>query len=266
MKRYNPLYYLLFILLVMGAFASMAQNSYGLKIVGWVAFAFSFLFLTQIFSVLRNKEKRRGSLISELVGLFTLSALLGFRVFYIYFPYAEILFVAGGVLLVLVYIRHMMVLVKEYQPKNKILAIILAVFHLSLILFIASLVTVPFMPKVSVLIGSTAFVLLVIVCIVSFLKKDLIVDGNRVTVFSVIRQFKNHSIVIASLFLLISFYFGFNKIGIVPGIYSDEFPQSYYKLVNEAAAGNEDPGNKHRHEDFKKMYDQFLKRNKTNDH
>ena len=45
MRKFNTIYYLLFILLVMGAFASMAQNSYGLKIMGAVAFIFGLLLI-----------------------------------------------------------------------------------------------------------------------------------------------------------------------------------------------------------------------------
>ncbi|MBA2746636.1 MAG: hypothetical protein H0U44_10455, partial [Flavisolibacter sp.] len=58
MKKFNTIYYLLFILLVMGAFASMAQNSYGLKIMGGVAFVFALVFLLEFISVLRTKDKR----------------------------------------------------------------------------------------------------------------------------------------------------------------------------------------------------------------
>ena len=50
MKNYNPIYYFLFILLVTGAFASMAQNSYGIKMMGGVAFAFGLVFLVEFFS------------------------------------------------------------------------------------------------------------------------------------------------------------------------------------------------------------------------
>ena len=58
MKKYNAVFYFLFILLVMGAFASMAQNSYGIKIMIGVSFAFAFIFLIQLVTVLINKDKR----------------------------------------------------------------------------------------------------------------------------------------------------------------------------------------------------------------
>src|SRR5574339_608334 len=148
MKKYNPLYYLLFILLVMGAFASMAQNSYGLKIIGGVAFAFGFLFLVQMINIIRRKEKQDTMAIAELSGLFLLSVILGLRVFYIHFPFVEWLFTAAGILLILVFLRKMIIRFREIQPKNSTLAFLLLIFHLSLVLFIGSLVMTPFVPLI----------------------------------------------------------------------------------------------------------------------
>jgi hypothetical protein len=48
----------------------------------------------------------------------------------------------------------------------------------------------------------------------------------------------------------------------LPKLYSDQFPQAYFKLVNNAETGKEKPVNgKYRHEEFKAMYDQFVERN-----
>jgi hypothetical protein len=59
---------------------------------------------------------------------------------------------------------------------------------------------------------------------------------------------------------LFSLYVGFNRIGLLPGIYSDEFPQAYYNLVDQAASREEKPINgRYKHEEFKVEYDQFLK-------
>lgn len=261
MKNYNPLYYLLFILLVMGAFASMAQNSYGLKIIGGVAFSFSLLFLIRLIYMIRQREKTDFIAIAELVGLFLLSAILGVRVFYIYFPLVELLFTGAGALLMLVYLWKMIIRFRGLRQKNNWLALLISVFHISLILFLVSLVLAPIMSGVSSTAGTAAFMLLLIFVIAGLLKKDILVEGENITAFSTVRQFKDHSIVIMSLFLLFSLYVGFNRIGIIPGIYSDEFPQAYYRLVDDAAAGKEKPENgTYKHEVFKENYDQFVKR------
>lgn len=240
----------------------MAQNSYGLKIIGGVAFAFGFLFLLQMINIIRRKEEQDPLAIPELSGLILISVFLGFRVFYFHFPFVEWLFAAAGILLTLVYLKKMVSRYQDMQSKNKLLAILLASFHLSIILFIVSLVLAPFLPVFSSLAGVAAFVIILVFIISGFLKKKLIAEGENIPVFTAVRKFKDHSIVIATLFLLFSLYVGFNKAGFIPGIYSDEFPQSYYKLVDEASSGKEKQvDGKYRHELFKEKYDKFVKEN-----
>src|SRR5688500_13831891 len=107
MKKYNPIFYLLFILLVMGAFASMAQNSYGIKIMGAVAFLFVIVFFAVLVSYIRKEDKADVYVFLELIGLIVLAFIFGLRVFYIHFRYIELVFTAAGILLVLVYLRKM---------------------------------------------------------------------------------------------------------------------------------------------------------------
>ena len=90
MKKYNSIFYLLFILLIMGAFASMAQNSYGLKIMGGVAFVFGLLFLIEFISVLREKGKKDIYRLIEPACLLILSVIFALRVFYIHFSFVEL--------------------------------------------------------------------------------------------------------------------------------------------------------------------------------
>jgi hypothetical protein len=128
------------------------------------------------------------------------------------------------------------------------------------------LVIVPFSQKISEITGIIAFILLLIFIVIALFKKDLLVEGEIVSPFKMVTHFKDHSIIIVSLFLLFSLYVGFNKVGLIPGIYSDEFPQAYYKLVDEAAKRNEKPvDGKYKYEKFKDQYDHFLKHNKIKD-
>jgi len=266
MKKYNPIYYLLFILLVMGAFASMAQNSYGLKIMGSVAFIFGIVFIVELITVLRKKEKKDVYVLLELTGLSLLSIIFGLRVFYIRFPYIEFLFGAAGVLLVLVYLRKMILRFRHFQPRNSFLARLVLVFHFSIILFLISLAMVPFSPKIAEITGAGAFVLLLGFIVAGFFKRDLLVDGENISAFKMVRHFKDHSIVIGTLILLFSLYIGFNRIGVLPGIYSDEFPRAYFELVNKATSKKEKPvDGKYKYEEFMKKYEQFLKHNNIKD-
>lgn len=266
MKKYNAIFFILFILLVMGAFASMAQNSYGLKIMGGVAFTFGLLFIAEFFIAIRRKEKEDLFVIIEPVCLFVLSLVFGLRVFYIHFEFVEILFGLSAVLLAIIYIRKMILRYREFQAKNKVLSFLIIIFHLSVVLFLASLALVPFFPQVAEATGIGSFALLLIFVLTGYLKKNLLVAGNPVSAFQMIRQYKGHSMIIVTLIIMFSFYIGFNKIGILPGVYSDEFPRVYYQLVKRAALKKEKPvDGRYKHENFKEKYDQFLRHVKTKD-
>jgi hypothetical protein len=263
MKKFNALYFILFILLVMGAFASMAQNSYGPKIMGGVAFSFGLLFIAEFVITIGRKGKEDLLTKVEPVCLFILSFIFGLRVFYIHFNYVELLFGVAAVLLAILYIRKMILRYHQFQEKSNVLSILIVVFHLSIVLFLVSLALVPFYPKLAEATGIGSFALLLIYVITGFLKKKLLVEGEAVSAFDLLKQYKGHSIIIITLIVMFSFYIGFNKLGILPGIYSDEFPRAYFELVNKAASGKEKSSEgKFKYELFKEKYDQFIKHNK----
>ena len=266
MKKYSLIYYLLFILLVMGSFASMAQNSYGLKIMGGVGFVFGLLFFAEFISMLRKKGRKEVFVTIEPLCLFFLSVILALRLYYIHFSFVELLFTVAGVLLALIYLRKMIVNFQEIQPKNNLMAITIVIFHLAIILFFVSLVMVSFSQKISEIVGIVAFVLLLGFILTGLIRKDLMVDGEKMSSFRMITYFKDHSIIIGILFLLFSLYIGFNRIGLIPGIYSDKFPQAYFKLIDDVTKQKEKPVNgKYKYEDFMDKYRQFLKHNKIKD-
>ena len=99
MKKINPIYFLLFILLIMGAFASMAQNRYGLKLIGGVVFVFALVFLVEFITDLQENGKKDLVALIETGSLFLLLVIAGCRVFYLHFPFIEWLFGAAAALL-----------------------------------------------------------------------------------------------------------------------------------------------------------------------
>jgi hypothetical protein len=266
MKKLNVIYLFLFILLVMGAFASMAQNSYGLKILGGVAFVFGLLFITEFIRAVRRKEKEDIFVIIEPLCLFILSVMFGLRVFYIHFDYVEIVFGAAALVLAIIYLRKMMFRFRYFRPKNKMLSAFIVIFHSSIVLFLVSLALAPFFPIIAEAIGVGSFALLLIFVIAGFLRKNLLVDGELVTAFQMVRQYKGYSVILITLMVMFAFYFGFNKLGILPGIYSDEYPRAYFELVDKATTGQEKAvGGKYRHEEFMEKYKQFVRRNRSKD-
>src|SRR5579871_4051085 len=117
MKGYNTLYYLLFVILIMGAFASMAQNSYGQKILGGVAIAFAILFIVQFIDSVHKKKNRSIYTSIELACLFVISIIFALRIFYISFPDVEVIFGLALLTLILLYFKKMMNNFSFYRPK-----------------------------------------------------------------------------------------------------------------------------------------------------
>ncbi len=266
MKKLNAIYLFLFILLVMGAFASMAQNGYGLKILGGVAFVFAVLFIAELITALRRKENEDLFAIVEPLCLFIISSLFGLRVFYIHFNYVEVIFGAAAFVLAVIYLRKMVFRSRHFPAKNRLLALFIIIFHLSIVLFLISLALAPFFPVIAEAIGVGSFALFLIFITAGLLKRNLLVEGERLSVFQVVGQYKGHSVILITLLVMFSFYFGFNKLGILPGIYSDEYPRAYFELVDKATTGKEKAVNgKFKYEEFMEKYKQFVKKNKRKD-
>ncbi len=261
MKKYNTLYYLLFMLIVMGAFASMAQNDYGTTILGLSAVSFSVLFLVQLISmVITTKNWIKNGAI-ELVSLCVLAGILAMRVFFIHFQFVEFVFGVAGLLLLLVYLRKMVHSNSLVKLNSQKLVWLIRIFYGSIVLYLISMIMVPFFSVISEPAGIAGFVLLILFGVISLTSKDILTNGDKISGFQFVAQAKDRSGVLAILFLLFTVYMGFSKIGVIPPMYSDEFPQSYYKLVKQAETGNEKPVNgKYRHEEFKEMYDKLVTR------
>ena len=165
-------------------------------------------------------------------------------------------------LLLLFYLRKIILLYRSLQFKNRRLALLGVVFYLSILLFLISLLLVPFAPKISTITGVVAFILILVFVLGAFLNRDLQLEGEKVSAFRMVKQIKDHSVIVLSLFVLFSLFVGLSKIGAIPDIYTDEFPQAYYKLVNAAESGKEKPVNgKYKYRVFKEKYDQLLKDN-----
>jgi hypothetical protein len=146
------------------------------------------------------------------------------------------------------------------------LANLVGIFHAGIVLILVSLSILPFSPVTAEVAGAGALVFFLAFIVAGLYKKQLMVDGEKVSAFSTVRYFNDHSVIIVSLFLLLFLYLGLNRTGLLPGIYSDEFPKAYYELVNNATSRKEKAVNgRYRYEEFKEKYDQFIKSINTPD-
>jgi len=259
-NRFNIYYYLLFMLLIFGAFASMAQNHYGIQILGMVALAFSLIFLIQFVHVARTKTPDRLTL-AELGSLVILSGILVMRVFYFGFPFVEVVFGAAGVVLIGSYLVKLAKSWKSLKSRSKSLAALIVVFLASIIAYTISLTIGPFASSLAEPFGILGFVLLIVFSVVAFRKGNMLVDGERVSAFRYLPQLQDRSIVLATLFLVFTAYLGLTRIGIIPKMHFDQYPQAYYELVNRSEVGGDKTAEgKPQHKAFKDGYDKFVER------
>ena len=265
MKAYNSLFFLLFVLLIMGSFASMAQNSYGLKILGGVAILFGLTFLVRAIEILTKNDNADIYAVVELFSLLLLSLIFTLRILYIHFPYIELIFAFAGMALMYVYLRKMILQFQYLKSRNALLAITVLSFYLSIVLFLVSMIAAPFFQTFSFITGGIAFALLIAFLVAGFFVRNILIEGEKVSAFRLVTHTRDCSIIVITLFFLFSLYTGLTSIGAIPRIYSDEYPQAYLELVNKAESGNETPLNgRFRHQDFKQKYDEFVKRNLLN--
>jgi hypothetical protein len=258
MKKYIPIYYLLCVLLVFGAFAAMAQNAYGLTILGLVAASFAIVFLTQLLYYFNSKDSPRDRLvILELSTLILMSGILSLRVFYLRFMFVEEIFIAAGFLLAVVFTIRLIKTFKHIASDNKIIAFVIALFHASIILYLLSMTMVPLHLNADP-IGIAAFALFIAFIFAGWLSKSFLLDGKKESAFSLVTKFRDRSVLLIALFLIFTAYMGLTRINVVPKMYTDEYPQAYFKLLNEFDA--EVDGSQYKHEEFKSEYDKFVER------
>lgn len=260
MSRYLTYYYLLFFLLITGAFASMAQNAYGMTILGISATFFGILFAIQWLRAWNKKEKN-GLTLTELTCLVILSALLALRVFNLHFKSVETLFTATAIILAAVYVIR---LARFFNPKTRMdgkISWLVLFYYLSLILFLLASSLTPFIPGAVAPAGILAFVLLLLFVTGSWISRDQIVEGEKTSGFLFVSRFKDCSALLLSLFILFTLYTGLTRLGWLPKMYTSVYPQTYYQLVSQAETGKEVPvDGKYKHEEFKARYDAFIRK------
>lgn len=262
MKSINALIYLLFVLIIMGAFASMAQNSYGLKLLGGVAIAFGMIFLFRFIRSIFRYGIGDYIKLSELFCLALLSFLFAVRIFHIYLPVLEWLFSAVCIILIFIYGNRMILHAGRLYPKNATLAAIILLYYLSLVLFFIALAFLPFLPVVASYIGALAFILFTGVLIAALLSRKFLIDGEEISVIGQVYDGKDYSVILLSMFFIMSLYTGLSRVGILPSLYSDDYPQAYFTLVDQAESGKEESKDgSYRHEEFKKKYNDFIEKN-----
>ena len=262
MKRFSTLYYLLFMLLILGAFASMAQNNYGIKLLGVVAIAFALLFALEFIDEAGRGAQRDSFALVELGCLVILAGIFASGIFFVRFPYMDLLFMLSLSILFLLYLRKAVRAYTQLYSRSRPLSVGLMLFYGSICIFLLAHGVRSYFGKVSTGLGVAGLGMVLLLALTGFFTRKRILDGQNMTGLSYTFKARENAILLISILSLFTLYSTLTQSGALPGMYSDEYPQAYYKLVNEANTGKENTTHeKYRYSDFKEKYSEFVKKN-----
>jgi hypothetical protein len=252
-------------LVLLGLFSIMAQNSYGFTLIGVSCFGLAALYLSQITGKLTEdfQGSEKGSLltISELFLLALITALFGFRAFYIRIPYADIIFMMLCSLLLIVYtliFRQIFMPVKIASP---LLSRDTGFFYASVLIFLSAMVARILNPFLSSILGSLGLIASLPFLISLLRNKKYSYSGRSVTMFQFIIGSRHKAGMLFLFFIFSAVYVGLSTLHLVPTIGNTDKPPAYIELINQAETGREKPVNGgYKHEIFKEAMDKFLAR------
>lgn len=267
MKATIAIYYFLILILVVGAFASMAQNDYGMQIIGYTCVAFAVSFFYSSVKIIRYQGFKRQTILSiiELVSLIIIAIIFSLRVFFIRFPFIELVFAIAGLAIMVRFSFLVVNIVKTTWNENRLLCVYSTFFYLSIIFYTSSMVIVIINPAFSEPLGGLGFGFLLLYLGGGLYYRNLFYKGEKYSALNYLNRFSTKSILMMAVYVLFTMYMGLTKFDLIPKLYSSEYPQAYLKLVNEAESGKEKPvEGKFKHEKFKAKYDEFVEKSKSN--
>ena len=247
----------------------MAQNDYGMTIIGYTCIAFALSFGNTAFKTVKYSginKKTAWSLI-ELVSLIIIAVIFSMRVFFIRFPFIELVFALAGLLLMIRFSLLIVSIIKTTWEESRILCINSTFYYLSVIFYTSSMVIVIINPLLSEPLGGLGFGFLILYLLGGLYYSKLFYKGEKYSALNYLNKFSTKSILIVAVYVLFTMYMGLTKFNLIPQLYSKEYPQIYLKLVQDAESGKEKPVNgKYKHELFKAEYDNFVKNSREQSH
>lgn len=235
MKKNIVLYYILILSLVMGAFASMALNNYGVALMSYAALGFSFVFLYEFISVLlrpsapaTGKAKIMGL---ELVTLFVLCLLYFFRGLMIEIPFSAGATMVLLIVLLVVNAYHLYQAWKNVEQTPFKLKGGVMLYFAALIFLIGTMISQGIF---AILLSTVAFVCLIAFIVIGWWKGTVIVEGEETSALHEVSQFKNKSGVQLIGFALLIAYSSLNALRLLPPLYFGSMPNGYSKVVRQA--------------------------------
>lgn len=261
MRRYATVYYLLFVLLVMGAFASMAQNVYGLRICGIACLGFSLTFLHEFFFTSSSTDHQLASpwmVNAELILLSVLALIFLFRNFSSDIPFSDALLIGTFTGLLILFSYQAILHVKIARKFHSMLVFLIALYYGAVTFFILSFLSSIVLPGQAINLTLVAIVMIFVFASLTLFFKEFTVEDETISAWKYIRQLKNKATIVLIASLLISGYSLLYSAGILPSFYYGT-PKGYQDLVNLTNARS-DKQEKEKAREFKERYEAFIRK------
>jgi hypothetical protein len=257
MKRYSTVYFLLFALLLLGAFASMAQYSYGMKICGIASFGFAIAFLVELWSIQLGEKKRiRHSL--ELASLALLSLVFTLRNFSIEWLYFNVLQTVGLTIILVLLCYNALMQSKAIDTTG--VATTIVMYYVSIGLFVLSSLSSIAFPPLAQYIMLTALVALSLFIVLAFIVRPVSTDEDAKSMWGyLLRHLKDKSALILIACILVIGYGTLHASGVLPRLYYGTYPQGYQNLIESGVTSSD----QNKSGEFKARYEVFLERNSS---
>jgi len=259
MKRYSALYYLLFVLIIMGAFASMAQNSYGLKIVGIASLGFVLTFLNEIFfpTHIDHKLPYPSWLVPcELVLLTIVATIFFLRNFSIDITFFTPLLILSMVTLLPLLLYQALIQIRIARAHNTVLVTALVLYYASVFTFILSVLISILVPDLLNAFAVVGILLAAGFVAIAIISKKITHEGGTVSILQYIGLLKNKSSILLITCILLYGYHLLYSIGTLPPLYHGTVPEGYRRLVEMSIVNNDQK----RPLEFKERYEDFVEK------
>ncbi len=254
MKKNIVVYYLLMLLLVMGAFASMALNSYGVALMSYAAAGFGIALLYELILLLPRRAALaalEGSMMGlELFSLSVLCFLYAASGLMISVPLSDKVTYFFLVMLAGINIFNLFQTRKQINEGPFGFRMSLLLYFIALILLVAAAV---FRGNLAMYMSLAAFS-----CLVGFLVlgwRAVIIEGEETSAVQKVQRFRNKSGLQLVGFGLIIAYYSLNTLHMLPPLYFGSMPNGYAKVVTQQGKDSKLPDPKV----FEEAYKRFIK-------
>jgi hypothetical protein len=244
MRRNVILYYVLMLLLVMGAFASMALNAYGITLMSYVMLGFCLLFGYELAVLLPRRESMENAkkpwIGVELAALALICLVCFLKALTIQIPQeGNIVFLLSLLLMAVnIYFFYRTWILAKDSPM--VLKLSLVLYFLALFMAWMAVGFFTFENQIGIV-----FTLFGIIAIVGFAatvwKKKVIVNGEETNGLKLVGELENKSTLQLVLLMLVVIYYSLSSMNILSPLYFGSLPNGYYKVVQMKNKKNDSP-------------------------